>query len=130
MFRFGVAGNIVFAFFNLITVCLIKLCSGISPCTGKFSNGVMKFFIRLFFIQETGDFLQRYEFFSFNNFNINFFKTLSKFEIYDRILSINGQEVTSEAEYYVMISKINKGETAAVKVKRGFGTVDIAITFK
>ena len=54
----------------------------------------------------------------------------SKFEIYDRILSINGQEVTSEAEYYVMISKINKGETAAVKVKRGFGTVDIAITFK
>ena len=76
MFRFGIAGNIVLAFFNLTAVCLIKFCSCISPCTGKFSNGVMKFFIRLFFIQETGDFLQRYKFFSFDDLHAIFLSGL------------------------------------------------------
>lgn len=54
----------------------------------------------------------------------------SKFELYDRILSINGHEITSEAEYYYMLSEINKGSTATIKVKRGYSTVDISISFK
>lgn len=54
----------------------------------------------------------------------------SKFELYDRIVAINGKEIKNDAEYYAVIDELSSGDTATFTVKRNYGNIDIKITLE
>lgn len=54
----------------------------------------------------------------------------SKFELYDRIVAINGKEIKNDTEYYAVIDELSSGDTAIFTVKRNYGNIDIKITLE
>lgn len=54
----------------------------------------------------------------------------TKFELYDRIVSINGKEVNNSADYYDAIQNLAIGDTVTVTVKRNYTKVDIKVVLQ
>ena len=54
----------------------------------------------------------------------------SPFQLYDRILKINGQAISSAAEYYTAIGALKLGDTVTVTVKRDYSTLDVKVTLE
>ena len=54
----------------------------------------------------------------------------SKFELYDRILAVNGAEIKSDADYYAAIENLSSGDTVIFTVKRNYSNLDIKITLE
>ena len=54
----------------------------------------------------------------------------SKFELYDRIVAINGKEIKNDTEYYAAIDELSSGDTVTFTVKRNYGNIDIKITLE
>ena len=54
----------------------------------------------------------------------------SVFNKYDRITAINGQQITTESEYYKAIGAIRVGDTATFTVQRNSSAVNVKISFE
>ena len=54
----------------------------------------------------------------------------SAFNKYDRIIAINGQQITTESEYYKAIGAIRAGDTATFTVQRNSSAVNVKISFE
>ena len=54
----------------------------------------------------------------------------SKFELYDRIIAVNGKEVNTDLDYYSAINELSNGDTVTITVKRNYSNIDIKITLK
>lgn len=52
----------------------------------------------------------------------------SKFELYDRIVSVNDVTVHTASDYYNVIDALSSGDTVIFKVERGYSDIDIKIT--
>lgn len=56
--------------------------------------------------------------------------TNNKFELYDRIVSVNDISIRTAADYYNIIDDLTSGDTAIFKVERDRRDIDIEITVK
>lgn len=54
----------------------------------------------------------------------------SSFEVYDRIVSVNGKSISSADDYYNAIGIPKSGDEIAVTVKRGYPTKEIKVIIK
>lgn len=51
-----------------------------------------------------------------------------EFKQYDKIIAVNGEEITSAADYYAIIGDVKKGETVTISVMRNGKKIDVNIT--
>jgi S1-C subfamily serine protease len=56
--------------------------------------------------------------------------TNNKFELYDRIVSVNDISIRTAADYYNIIDDLTSGDTVIFKVERDRRDIDIEITVK
>ena len=101
---FAIPVNIAYKFFNRVMV--IEPSIGIKVTYGRPQNGIVGVYVTSLVNENT------------------------KFVMYDRIVSVNGKTVESDADYYKIIDELKSGDTATFTVKRNQGTVDIKITLQ
>ena len=100
---FAIPVNIAYKFFNRIMI--IEPSLGIKVTYGR-SNGVVGVYVTGFANENT------------------------KFEMYDRIVAVNGNTVESDSDYYKVIDDLKVGDTVTFTVKRNQSTFDIKITLQ
>ena len=54
----------------------------------------------------------------------------SKFELYDQIIAVNGQSVSSASDYYSIIESLSGGDSVTITVKRNYTNIDIKLTIE
>lgn len=52
------------------------------------------------------------------------------FEMYDRILAVNGQAIGSIADYYAAIDALQIGDTVTMRISRSNRTIDVTVTLE
>ena len=98
---FAIPANIALDFINRIMV--------IEPLVGiKVKYGQLRGVVGVYIIETSND----------------------AFQLRDRIIAINGQDVKSAADYYAIIGALKTGDTATVTVRRNGVDRDIKITLK
>ena len=97
---FAIPVNIAYKFFNRVMV--IEPSVGIKVTYGR-SNGIVGVYVTGLANENT------------------------KFEMYDRIVAVNGKTVENDTDYYKIIDELKAGDTVTFTVKRNQGTVDIKI---
>ena len=97
---FAIPSNIAFNFLNRIMV--VEPAIGISVAYGSIYGDV-----GLWVMSDAGEFKK-----------------------YDKIIAVNGEQISSAADYYAVIGDVNKGETVTISIQRNGKKIDVSITIE
>lgn len=100
---FAIPVNIAYQFFNRVMV--IEPAIGIKVTYGRY-NGVAGVYVTTVVNDGAG------------------------FQMYDRIMAINGKSISSDTDYYDALDTLKAGDTVTLTVKRNQSTIEVKIALK